>query len=464
MISNCSGQGKLGLFNQIAYGLGDFGPSLAGNAVLVFFLFFMTTVAGLPADLAGLIMFVAHSWSAVSTLIVGQFSDRLQTRWGRRHIWMILSAPIMAVSFILMWWVPPTSEWFRFVYYLALVLIFETAANIYLIPYGALLTDQSDDPQYHVRLNGLRFGFSLAGCMGALVIMRAIAQWEYRPTQQLWDLGLVGAFLTVASIAFCCWGTQERECTQPTNDSSRWQELKSLFQNRPLLFLVGIHALAWLAVQITPAIVPYFVNHYMDLDSTETTQVILVIQGMALMGMFIWEPLSRRLGKRVVHWLGSSIWIVASLNWLWLEPGQINQMYLLAATAGLGMSSSYLVPPSMLPEVADWDELHTGKRREGLFWSLLLFLQKFILATGLFLVGQLLNRFGFAESVPGPVEVIQPESALMAIRYLVVFVPVLALVGSLILTLIYPLDRTTYQNTLFELEKRRLANSSASAN
>jgi GPH family glycoside/pentoside/hexuronide:cation symporter len=464
MVSNDYRQGKLGLFTQIAYGIGDFGPSMAGNAVLVFFMFFMTTVASLPADLAGLILFVGNAWSALSTLVVGQFSDRLQTRWGRRHIWMLLSSPIIGISFVLMWWVPPASDWFRFVYYLALLLIFETAANVYLIPYGALLTDQSEDPNDHIRLNGLRFAFSLAGCMGALVIMRAIAQWELRPTQQLWDLGLVGACLTVVSIAFCCWGTQERECTQPPNDTSRWQEFKSLFQNRPLLFLVGIHALAWLAVQITPAIVPYFVIHCMNLSSTETTQVIVIIQGMALMGMFIWEPLSRRLGKRVVHWLGCSIWIVANVNLLWLEPGQINQMYLFSATAGLGMATSYLIPPSMLPEVADWDELHTGKRREGLFWSLLLFLQKLTLAMGLFLVGQLLAQFGFAESVPGPVEVAQPESALIAIRYIVVFLPVLSLTGSLILTFLYPINRHTYENTLFELEQKRLATYSASAN
>ncbi len=464
MMSNSYSQGKLGFFTQIAYGIGDFGPSMAGNAVLVFFMFFMTTVASLPADLAGLIMFAGNAWSALSTLVVGQFSDRLQTRWGRRHIWMLLSAPIIGISFVFMWWVPPTSDWFRFVYYLALLLIFETAANVYLIPYGALLTDQSEDPNDHIRLNGLRFAFSLAGCIGALIIMRAIAQWELRPTQQLWDLGLVGACLTVVSIAFCCWGTQERKCSQSPNDSSRWQEFKSLFQNRPLLFLVGIHALAWLAVQITPAIVPYYVIHCMNLSSTETTQVIVIIQGMALMGMFVWEPLSRRLGKRVVHWLGSSIWIVAMLNWLWLEPGQLDRMYILAATAGMGMASSYLVPPSMLPEVADWDELHTGKRREGLFWSLLLFLQKLTLAMGLFLVGQLLAQFGFAESVPGPVEVAQPESALIAIRYVVVCLPVLSLVGSLILTFLYPINRHTYENTLFELEQKRLATSSASAN
>jgi GPH family glycoside/pentoside/hexuronide:cation symporter len=464
MMSNCSSQGKLGFLTQIAYGVGDFGPSMAGNAVLVFFMFFMTTVASLPADLAGLIMFVGNAWSALSTLVVGQFSDRLQTRWGRRHIWMLLSSPIIGISFVLMWWVPPASDWFRFVYYLALLLIFETAANVYLIPYGALLTDQSEDPNDHIRLNGLRFAFSLAGCMGALVIMRAIAQWELRPTQQLWDLGLVGACLTVTSIAFCCWGTQERECTQPPKNSSRWQEFKSIFQNRPLLFLVGIHALAWLAVQITPAIIPYFVIHCMNLSSTETTQVIVTIQGMALIGMFVWEPLSRRLGKRVVHWLGCSIWIVANANLLWLEPGQVNQMYLLSATAGLGMATSYLIPPSMLPEVADWDELHTGKRREGLFWSLLLFLQKLTLAMGLFLVGQLLAQFGFAESVPGPVEVAQPESALIAIRYIVVFLPVLSLTGSLILTFLYPINRHTYENTLFELEQKRLATSSASAN
>ncbi|NJL01249.1 MAG: MFS transporter [Spirulinaceae cyanobacterium SM2_1_0] len=119
------------------------------------------------------------------------------------------------------------------------------------------------------------------------------------------------------------------------------------------------------------------------------------------------------------------------------------------------MATTYLIPPSMLPEVADWDELHTGQRREGLFYSLLLFLQKLALAVGLFLVGQLLTWSGFQSAVPGPVALLQPDSALLTIRAIAVFLPAIALTGSLVLAHLYPLHAPEQQATLAEYQQRR---------
>ncbi len=458
MTSQRSPQARLHLATQLAYGAGDLGPSMAGNVLMVFFFFFLTSVAGLSPQQAGTILLLSNAWSALSTLFVGVLSDRTQTRWGRRRIWMLASAPILAISFCLHWWVPPTAIGFRCAYYLAVALLFQTAANTFLIPYGALVADLSDDDGDRVRLTSLRFCFSLAGCIGSLLLAQTLAQHVYLPSQQLFDLGAICALVTVGSIAVCCWRTNEQPRPLAASPRLHWRDWQALSQNRPLLFLIGLYGLSWLALQITPALLPYFVVHCLDLDSTAIARVVLIVQGSALVALFLWEQIARQLGRKLTYWLGTSLWILADLSLLSLDADRAAWVYALAALAGAGMATTYLIPPSMLPEVADWDELHTGQRREGLFYSLLLCLQKLALAVGLFLVGQLLTWSGFQAAVPGPVELSQPDSALATIRAIAVFLPAIALTGSLLLAHFYPLHAPEQQATLAaHQEQRKLA-------
>ncbi|MBE9041663.1 MFS transporter [Oscillatoriales cyanobacterium LEGE 11467] len=451
---------RLCLRTQIAYGAGDFGPSMAGNTLMVFFFFFLTTIAGLSPALAGSILLVSNIWSALSTIVVGILSDRTQSRWGRRRVWMFCSAPILGLGFFLLWWLPPFQDWALFCYYLGAALLFQTGANGFLIPYGALVTDLSEKNNEHVRLNSLRFGFSLAGCIAALLLAQGLSYYLDEP-RQLWITGAIGGVAIVVSIFACCWGTTEQRVPTANPVKLNWGELKLLLGNQPFTILMGIYALSWMALHITPAILPYFIVHCLELDTSAITSIVLVMQVTSLASLFIWEPLSQQLGKRTAFWLGSSIWIFGQFALFYLQPGQIYLMYGVASIIGLGMGATYVVPPSMLPETIDWDELRTGQRREGLYYSILMFLYQVILALGLFFLGQWLAGSGFQETIPGQGQILQPHSALVAIRQVSFALPVLAMLGSLALTYFYPINSAVHQDTTFQLQQRRVAASNS---
>jgi Na+/melibiose symporter-like transporter len=65
----------------------------------------------------------------------------------------------------------------------------------------------------------------------------------------------------------------------------------------------------------------------------------------------------------------------------------------------------------MIPDVIELDELQTGERREGVFYSFMVLLQKIGLALGLWLVGQALERAGFLATIQGQAAPVQPDSA-----------------------------------------------------
>jgi GPH family glycoside/pentoside/hexuronide:cation symporter len=129
-------------------------------------------------------------------------------------------------------------------------------------------------------------------------------------------------------------------------------------------------------------------------------------------------------------------------------------MYLLAFMAGLGVSTTYLIPWSMMPDVIELDELRTGQRREGIFYSFMAFFQKICLGVAVALVLQSLEWTGYIQ--PNALTIpTQPPAVLMAIRLAIGPVPTIALVIGLILAYFYPITREMHQQILIQLAERK---------
>lgn len=232
-----------------------------------------------------------------------------------------------------------------------------------------------------------------------------------------------------------------------------FKQLKIVFSNKPFLFVIGIYLCSWLAVQLTASILLFFVVNWMGLPEASFPQVAIAVQGTALVMLFVWQQISRKLDKKIVYFLGSSIWIVAQIGLFMIQPGQTTLLYFLAILAGFGVSVAYLIPWSMIPDVIDLDELNTGRRREGIFYGFMVLLQKLGLALGLFLVGIALDASGFIRNVPGEAIPVQPSSALLAIRLVVSVLPAIVLVIGVVLAYFYPITREYHSQIRLQLSE-----------
>ncbi|MEA5534797.1 MFS transporter [Crocosphaera sp. XPORK-15E] len=252
---------------------------------------------------------------------------------------------------------------------------------------------------------------------------------------------------------------EENEIEQIIPSLSFPQQLKIVFNNRPFLFVIGIYLCSWLAVQLTASILIYFVVSYMRLGEDTSGFVALAVQGTALVMLFFWQAVSKKLDKKIVYFMGMVVWIIAQIGLFSLQPGQVNLMFIFAIMAGFGVSVAYLIPWSMVPDVIELDELETGQRREGVFYAFMVLLQKFGLALGLFLVGVVLEAAGFIARVPGEAIPIQPDSALLAIRIAVAPLPAIILIIGLVLAYFYPITREVHAEIRLKLRERQEQNS-----
>jgi GPH family glycoside/pentoside/hexuronide:cation symporter len=129
---------------------------------------------------------------------------------------------------------------------------------------------------------------------------------------------------------------------------------------------------------------------------------------------------------------------------------------MLGLLAGIGVATAYLVPWAMLPDVIELDELETGQRREGTFYGFFVLLQKAGLALGLFFVGQVLSLSGYVTPPPGTATpIVQPDSALLAIRWMIGPVPAVVLAAGIVLVYLFPITKAGHEKTLAELVRRK---------
>jgi GPH family glycoside/pentoside/hexuronide:cation symporter len=172
---------------------------------------------------------------------------------------------------------------------------------------------------------------------------------------------------------------------------------------------------------------------------------------------FFWSAVAQRVGKRAIYCMGIPLTICALIGLYFLQPSQVGLLYFLAIIVGLGLSTAYLVPWSMLPDVVDLDELNTGHRREGIYYGFVVHLQKMGVAIALFLVGKTLDWSGFIPTTAGQPLPTQPDLALWAIRLLLGPVPALVLIGGLVWAYFYPISRQRHGEILLTLLERRNA-------
>lgn len=140
---------KLSTGTKIGYGVGQLGSGLAYNLYYYYFIYFMTTIAGVNAAVAGTISLFAVIWDAVTDPLIGIFSDSLKIKTGtRRRLMMRASVPLGITVFLLFTSFNFATDGVKIFYYAILNIffwMFFTMCDIPHITLGQELTEDYDE-------------------------------------------------------------------------------------------------------------------------------------------------------------------------------------------------------------------------------------------------------------------------------------------------------------------------------
>ena len=439
-------RGRSRLRLLLAYGLGDAGTGMAASLIGFYLFIFYTAAAGLPAWMAGLVLMLARLWDAINDPVVGWLSDKTRTPWGPRLPWLIGSALPLGIAMALMWWLPPGDLWVRFWVFVAISVLANSLYTCVNLPYAALAAELTTNVNLRTRLNTSRFtGSIIAGLVG--IVLGGLLLRDHDNPANYWRMGLFSGLMITVCTLLCAWGIapMARQCQQPTSErGSTRRLLKRVGGNGRFLRVLGLYLLLWCALQIMQTAALIFLPVVMHVPEGWSNWILLPFQISTLVGLQIWTSVSHRQGRiRALHW-GGGLWIASCVGAMLLIPldaaiaplGSLGNGLRLATLVGvillvgLGASTAYLIPWSLLPDAIDADP----EKPAGQYSAWMVFTQKICISFALFFFGNLMSFSGYVASRG----MLQPDSALLAIRLCMGIIPAVLVVLGLVVMRRWP--------------------------
>jgi len=457
---------------KFLYGSGDWGISSMGMMRAIFYAIYLTDVVGLEPRLASFGALVGIVWDAINDPIIGMFSDRLHTRWGRRRPFLLWFAIPFGFSFITLWSAPNWESQTALLIYVTLsFMLADTLQTLIAVPFLSLTPELTPDYDERTTLTSFRSFFQLVGALTVVIAAPALIDLILASggTQQQGFM-LVGAiFGGVGAIPLLAIGLFVRETSTPQQMASIpfRATLRAAWQNIPFRYAVGIHMLNWSAVDMIAVAFPYFLLywvargdllasiHIFGFDLAYESAFFGILMSVCILFVPFWLWMAKWRNKREAYMLGMSFWVVIELLIFTIQPGETAYLLSLAALAGIGVSAAYTLPDSMFADVIEWDELRTGLRQEGIFYGIRTLIRKLTGALVIFVTLQLLGWSGYVSPSAGALHFIQTDSALRMIRLLVSPFGAVILCGTIILAWLFPLSREKYEKIQELLEQRR---------
>ncbi len=377
----------------LGYSLSAAPTSFSFLLFLVMYLKYATETLAVSPAAIGTVFLIAKVINAVGDPLIGNWSDRTETRMGRRRPWLLVGGPLAAI-FGYMAWAPPTSlaEPALIVWIAISIIGFYTAYSIFEVPHMALGAEISLDAGGRNRLFAWRQVVRvISSLVAALVGSRLIEQG--RETTQ--SMSVVVSVLTVALVLLgVSWLPTERSEFRGRGGANPFRALRDVLANphaRLLLTVIFIDSIGTGGIAV---LTPFVIDHVVG--RKDLLQVLLGANFLAtLLSVPIWLWLARRFEKRrLMLWsmiasgfAFGSILLVGEGDWVLVAIS--------ALTSGMAVGCSNTLGYTLKSEIIDCDEYRTGERKEGAYFAGWAFVQKLAAGLMIFVVGQALAWSAF---------------------------------------------------------------------
>ena len=235
---------KLSFGTKFFYGFGSISFGIKNNGFSYFVLFVYSIAFGLEPWMAGLALNLILVADAITDPMVGYYSDRLRSRWGRRHPFMYAAAIPVTLSYYYLW-VPPAdlTQWQLFTYLLVCATIIRVFITFYEVPSVALGPELTDSYVDRTSLMSYRYFFGWFGGLTTYNLVWWVFEDKYeggRTNPELWaEYGLIAAILIFIGIIVTSLGTHrhipnliEPPERKKTNVPEDFINSKSIFQKK----------------------------------------------------------------------------------------------------------------------------------------------------------------------------------------------------------------------------------------
>jgi GPH family glycoside/pentoside/hexuronide:cation symporter len=414
---------SLPLGTRVAYGASAFGENLAINSINQLANAVFNITLGVPLLLVGLALSLPRLIDVFLDPFVGNWSDRLRSRWGRRRPFIFVGALMCAVVATGLWYFPEgQSKMFYFWWLLGGCALMSVAYSVLIVPYGALGLELVSS--YHERTKLMGTKSILHKASG--VVNQWLLKWVREAGGgNLIAGGRICAPVIGAAIAILgfitVWKVREPErpvVRVPAARQSLWSSWRITMGQpdfrRLVLAQIFIY-MSFLVIDTTGFYLNVFYVHGGDMGVGAGMKgwygMAFQLCGMAAVPLIV--KLSRRIGKKQAFLVCTiTIALGGFAKWFCYVPGAGWWIVLPSALMGPGLVAVMVLVPSMTADICDLDAAESGSRREGMFNSVLAWALKLALTGSILLANIVLHLVGWKTEL----QAAQSEATYLAMR------------------------------------------------
>ena len=430
---------------------------------------------GVDPRQVGLAITLIRIYDAISDPLAGWISDNFRSKYGRRRPFILVSGILVGLGLPALFLVSPhwaDITFFHasavFWYMLLSSAIYIPIFSMYTVPYNSLANELT--PDYDERTSLMTYKSAMQKVFEVAMfcaLQFTTLNWFLIPgttkhntlfgmqvyTSALGVIMAIFAIIMFIRLREPYYGSIVLKTTKhvPLKDSF-YETLRC----QPFRMLLFMGASFNLGTSMVGTLGLYATIYYVCRGDTALGYKWNTAMGLGYMiGGFFGAPALNRvahfLGKRnglIVAALigilgyGGSWWLYNPLH-PWLQP-------FASGTMAFAASGLWMLSGSLGADVIDFDELHTGKRREGSFTACSQYISKLGNSLGNYLAGLILWVIGF-EAARGA----QTAHTVLGIRLMLAAIPIFGLVLAIIFVLRVPLTRKISQEIRVTLEARR---------
>jgi Na+/melibiose symporter-like transporter len=463
-----------------AYGFGQVGEAMVTIGFTTFLLYYYNQVLGVSGTITGLALATSLLVDAIVDPMVGAMSDRLRSRFGRRHPYILLSAIPLGAFFFLIF-NPPAglSELGLGVWLVIWSLAARIALSVFHVPHLALGAEMAHDYNQRSTMYSFNVFFSVIGQASGV----AIAYAFFFPTTPEYSPGVLNphgyvqfstafGFVIVVAIAVCAAGTW-REIPHLAASGrnldafslrSVFSETMEAFRNRSFRAIFFGMSLATLMLSMEGVLTPYMSVHFWGLKTEQIAVIPTIAVWGLLLGTALMPVVTRWLDKKQTLIYCSLVALAVPNIFVGLRlldvPGfPENGSPLVLPIVVFANFVNYLMAPlifgslnAMFADIVDEHELDTGHRREGIIFAARSFLIKAISSVGVVVGGWVIDWIQFPRGArAGTV----PDDVLWDLGLYQTPLPSIFVLLGILLYAGYRLDRNRHAEIVRQLAERR---------
>ncbi len=447
-MSNKSKDSTLKKSQIVSFSSAMAGQNIMLNFVQFYFMIYLTDVLELNPASVGIVFLVARLWDAINDPIMGAIVDRTNTKIGKCRPYLLFTTLPMAIMTVLLFWMPESASYnFKLIYvwivYITWGMLY-TATDIPIWTLSGLMSKKSQDR------NALIGYARTAANVGTLVVVASALTFK-----DFFGKGddAKGYFLT--AIAFCLLGfllmfqagifTREIKTAPPKNKLTVKTSITAIIGNSQLLII-----LASLFLSVFEALpiggVIYFTTYVLGNEDLMVPILAVTMIATAL-GTLIVPSLTKRFESKRILMFSAFLFAPIAIVTFFLGYENMIVIYIYAFFLGFFSGIPSVLRSTMLANTVEWDQMKSGVRNDGIIFSTLTLVGKFMGSISGFLLGYILVWIGYQPNIE------QSDFTKQGLLAVMVLAPALGSLLSLIPLYWYKIDDKTHSEMIEKLSK-----------